>query len=285
MNKSARQEGDCTSSVFFSSITSEAGVKVKKGGTVCPGWTPQRSHLLVPHLEVLGTIQKRRACDQVTRQMSPNSDESELLGEENLNLTSTTVSRQVSTTLTCRSPSAGERLGEVISGNAEFQTARLVSRLQGFSALIGTVFILPQIGSTDIIASFFLPQTHLTTDLVLFCITENDTMANALENEQPRGRQDTHRVPVPCVQSLSTARGSDESDGATYGGKGHGLRPRNPQGQSRLSSEGKMLTRPISQAALRIKYIHTMPDPHPGISSKGQLLLEDANAQGGPFLG
>lgn len=36
--------------------------------------------------------------------MSLNSDESELLGEENPNLTPTTVSRQVSTTLTCRSP-------------------------------------------------------------------------------------------------------------------------------------------------------------------------------------
>ena len=74
----------------------------------------------------------------------------------------------------------------------------------------------------------------------------------------------THSVPAHWVQSLSMARGSGESDRAPYGGKGHGLRPRNPESQPRLSSEGKTLTRPISQAALQSKYTYTMPDPHPG---------------------
>lgn len=76
---------------------------------------------------------------------------------------------------------------EWVKSFQEMQSSRqLDSLLQGFSALTGTVFILPRIGSMDITASFFLPQTHLTTDLVLLCITLNDTMENALENEQPQ---------------------------------------------------------------------------------------------------
>ena len=59
-----------------------------------------------------------------------------------------------------------------------------------------------KLNSREMCLNFFYPrifQTHLTTDLVLLCITENDTMANALENEQPRGRQDTQ-----CASTLGT---------------------------------------------------------------------------------
>ena len=79
------------------------------------------------------------------------------------------------------------------------------------------------------------------------------------------------------------ARGSGESDGASYGGKGRGLRPRNPQGQPRLSSEGKTITRPISQAALRSKYTYTMPDPHPGPQLQRTVVIRGRKCAGWPL--
>ena len=65
--------------------------------------------------------------------------------------------------------------------------------------------------------------------------------------------------------------------GATCGGKGHGLGPGNPQFKSGLYNKRKTLITPISQAALKIKYMYMMPNPIPALNSKGQLLLEAAD--------